>query len=165
MLKKISYLFMTFTILFSLLVSCNINKYHATLYDDVDHWIKQEFADNNLTSGVYYQNNHTTTNQSFPRSRTFLITTQAEFDEIFNSSAPAVDFTKEILALYTFTCDYVREIKLGDIEIDGLKLEIEYEMVHPLSCQSIGDAVPPYQRYILVKLDKVNVTHVQFERD
>ena len=165
MLKKISCLFMTLTILFSLLVSCNINKYHATLYDDVDHWIKQEFADNNLVRGVYVQGNNLTTDQSLPRSRTFLITTQAKFDEIFNSSAPAVDFTKEILALYTFTCDYVREIKLGDIEIDGLKLEIEYEMVHPLSCQSIGDAVPPYQRYILVKLDKVNVTHVQFERD
>ena len=67
---------------------------------------------------------------------------------------------KEISRFYTFTAEYVHPIELTGAVLDGedLRLEGTIELV-----MNTGSACQPYQRWVVVRLDKLSVSSVSFQ--
>ncbi len=138
------------------------------LNGNASEMIDKTFYDQNYTYGAYYNDYDDGKTKlddvSYPKERAFLITNQQEYDRVFASDADLnVDFSSEMLAVYTFTAEYVREIRIDEVAVDGQKLYIDLSMIKPR--QGVGDAVMPYQRYVVIKLDKTNVTEVEINID
>lgn len=126
--------------------------------------IDKAFYEQNYTYGAYYDDYDDGKTKfddaSYPKERTFLITNQQEYDRVFASDADLnVDFSSEMLAVYTFTAEYVREIRIDEVAVDGQRLCIDLSMIKPR--QGVGDAVMPYQRYVVIKLQKADVTELE----
>ncbi len=138
------------------------------LNGNASEMIDKTFYDQNYTYGAYYNDYEDGKTKlddaSYPKERTFLITNQQEYDRVFASDTDLnVDFSSEMLAVYTFTAEYVREIRIDEVAVDGQRLCIDLSMIKPR--QGAGDAVMPYQRYVVIKLDKTDVTEVEINID
>ena len=134
------------------------------LNGNASQMIDKTFYEQNYTYGAYYDDYNDGKTKledaSYPKARTFLITSQQDYERVFDSNADLnVDFSSEMLAVYTFTAEYVREIRIDEVAVDGQKLCIHLSMIKPR--QGVGDAVMPYQRYVVIKLDKADVTEVE----
>ena len=65
--------------------------------------LKASFLKENRTSGAYYEGDVALEGNDIPKSRTFIIKTQDEYDTIFENAASVdVDFSSELLVLYIF---------------------------------------------------------------
>ncbi|MDD3172025.1 MAG: hypothetical protein PHO86_06865 [Bacilli bacterium] len=133
--------------------------YNAKIYDDAGEWMYEEFLVGNLTRGVFYDEEYLD-DDSYPTHVTHLINNKEEFDSIFTEFPAEIDFDKSILAIYIFTCNYVRPYELKNVFIDNqtIKIEIEIDMPQDFT----GSAVPSWQRCIVVEMDKLDVTTVEF---
>jgi len=140
-------------LIFSLLPGCSNIKYNAQLFDSASAWIKEDFINDNP---VGYS-----ANGSYPTERVFVVRNQEEYDEIFIESTDAfdVDFGTQMLVVYTFETIYHRNNNLVGSDINGDVLSITYEMEKK---SGIGDASEPYQRWFVVRLDKLDVDSVVF---
>lgn len=148
-------------ICFNFLMGCSNNKYNATLHDNANEWIKEEFLTANLTYGAYYGGELVDDN-SYPASRSFILRNQQECEGILieNLSELKVDFEEEMIILYTFTTVYHRNIKIKQIEMkdDALKISLQFD-----KRSGIGDASIPYQRFLILQLDRLDITSVEIE--
>ena len=140
-------------LIFSLLPGCSNVKYDAQLFDSASAWIKEDFINDNP---VGYSENG-----SYPTERVFVVKNQEEYDEIFIESVDDfdVDFGTQMLVVYTFETIYHRNNNLVSSDINGDVLNITYEMEKKLG---VGDASEPYQRWFVVRLDKLDVGSVVF---
>lgn len=140
------------------------SNYNPTLYDFAWFWIREDFRQQNLLKGAIYKNNeeseswfdenlHNTDN--CPKERNFLITNETSFNQTFvaNIEELDVDFTKEILIVYTFVTEYGLPIKVKDIKLNKTSLNINFIMEH---LSGVGGAKMPYQRWLVLKMDKEN---------
>ncbi len=149
------------------LAACG-HPYHAEILNgQAADLINQEFLDANRTRGAYDNNDETAEGDGFlPSSRAFLVRTQEEYDKIFKPDAAVpVNFERELLVVCTYTSIYVRKVTIEDIEKDRHVLELTLEERHPRGGIAVGDACRPYQRYVIIKLDRTDVTAVDFELD
>ena len=139
--------------IFSLLMGCSNIKYNAQLFDFTTDWIKEEFINDNL---VGYSEN-----SAYPTERVFIVKNQEEYDEIFNESIDDfdIDFGTQMLVVYTFETIYHRDNHLVSLEADEDVLNITYKMEKK---NGVGDASQPYQRWFVVRLDKLDVDSVVF---
>jgi len=138
------------------------------LNDNASEMIDKTFYDQNYTYGAYYNDYEDGKTKlddaSYPKERTFLITSRQDYERIFGSKADLnIDFSSEMLAVYTFTAQYVREIRIDEVLVDGQKLYINLSMIKPR--RAVADAVRPYQRYVVIKLEKVDVSEVEINID
>lgn len=156
-LYSISLLLVIFMGIFS---GCSKIQYEAEmLNDNASEIINQSFYEQNFTYGAYYNSNTSLQDPSFPSSRTFVIKTQEECDDIivFNANLN-VDFASEIIIVYTYTSDYVRDIKIDDIQVFEQNLNIELSLSK--ASNGVGDAVQPFQRYVVLKMKKIDFATV-----
>lgn len=139
--------------IFSLLTGCSNIKYNAQLFDSATDWIKEDFINDNL---VGYSEN-----SSYPTERVFVVKNQEEYEEIFLESIDDfdVDFDTQMLVVYTFETIYHRNINLVSLEVNEDVLSITYKMEKK---SGVGDASQPYQRWFVVRLDKLDVDSVVF---
>ena len=96
---------------------------------------------------------------ALPSSRTILIDNQEDFDATFTDCPVEVDFNSEMIVVYTMTSLNRRETKVKKTKIDDGVLSVELYNKHPE--KRGGDTCIPYQRYVIVKLDKLDVTEVK----
>ncbi|MBQ8432319.1 MAG: hypothetical protein IJX28_05500 [Clostridia bacterium] len=147
---------MVLVLLLPLLAGCAGNAYHAELYDLAVEWIDEEFAKEHPVRVLGASEE----DDPNPKFRTFLVDSQDEYNEIFKDGQPSVDFNTQMLVIYTFSTEYHRENRITDLELADGVLRITYEMEKKYG---VGDASMPYQRWFVVKLDKLEVSSVVFE--
>ena len=140
-------------IIFSALTGCSIVKCNAELFDSATEWINEEFINDNL---VGYSEN-----SSYPTERIFIVNSQDQYNQIFieNIDELDIDFNTQMLVIYTFVTVYHRNNSLVRLEVNEDVLKITYTMEKKLG---IGDASQPYQRWFVVRLDKLDVDSVVF---
>ena len=136
--------------LFTFLSGCTNNKYNAKLYDNAIEWINVDFANNNQVGNLSFSN------------RTFIIDSQEKYDQVFinNTDELEFDFNNQMLVVYTFITIYHRKNYIKNIDVKNSILKITYKMEKK---PGVGDASQPYQRWFVVKLDKLDVNSVVFE--
>lgn len=98
--------------------------------------------------------------QNYPESRTFIITDRKNFEKIIidDFSEFEVDFDKEMLIVYTFAIEYVLPAKIANVELNDKTLTVNYNI--ELTRGELS-ARAPYQRWFIVKLDKLDITSVK----
>lgn len=135
-----------------------VPKYNDVLYDSAVKWISEDFQCNNLIYGARYDDG---LKPEEPLTRTFIITEREQFENIFveNIAELEVDFDSEIMIVYTFATEYVSPAYILDMNLSGNTLTVDYTI--PLILEA-GSAVKPFQRWFVIKLDKLEVTSAVF---
>lgn len=164
-----------------LLISCMFaltgcgNQYNATLtyarYDDLKEYINESFLEDNKIFGAFYETSSKEygeeyimlEDESFPRTRTFVVKNQSEFDSIFIEKPQElnIDFETQMLIIHTDTTIYGRPIKLQTLKADENILMVKMKMDD--GKRDVGDAAMPCQIYLFVVMDKVDITTANCE--
>lgn len=157
--------------IFSLFMGCsNNNKYNAVLYSNATEWIDETFLNDNRVKAYYLNENYidsqSNPNDKYiygttsPSSRVFTVSDEVEYNRIFSNSPLNINFEHEMVILYIFSDVYpAREYRLKKIEVNGEVLTVKTE----LEQKNVDDATMPYQRCIVVKMNKVEINEVKFE--
>ncbi len=164
-MKKIFLLGSLFTIAISLMACSNQSgyndeRYNAQLYDNAGEWMHQDFLIENLTRGAFY-NDDFLDDDSYPKNFTYLIKNKEEFDSVLAEYPTEVDFNKRMLCVFVFTCNYTRPYKIKNISEENQVIKIEVKSMKT-SNNAIGDACIPWQRCLVVEMNKLDITSVEF---
>jgi len=138
----------------------SVIKNKAAIYDNEAEWIREEFYEQNRVYGAMYDR-ETLRDESYPKTRTFIVRTQEEFDKMFiDENHIEVDFEKEMLLVYTYKATYTRKMKIKRIKEDNgiMEVELDVEKVK----LGVGASCSPFQRYVVLKVDKKDITSVEF---
>ena len=94
---------------------------------------------------------------SLPKSRTFIVTDRENFEKISvdNFTGFEVNFDNEMIIVHTFVTEYVLPAKIADIKLSDKTITINY---HIGLIRNAGSARAPFQRWSIVKLDKLDIT-------
>ena len=136
----------------------------AILNDNASEWIAPGFYESHYTRGAYY-GDECFDDPSLPETRIFLVRDREGYDEIFTPEAGIdVDFSREMLLVCTFTAHYVRPVGIVKLSAGGDLISAELKMKDPrgLFQRGVGDACRPYQRYVILKLDKSEAERAEF---
>ncbi len=154
MKKLLSAFFILLACACVLFAGCTV-KYNAVLYDNAKEWIREDFRNGNPTE----------LDESFTE-RKFLVDSSEKYGEIFIEGVAelTVDFDKQMLIIYTFSDFNIRKNLLKSVDYENGDLKIRFIDEVPFSCAAIGDTCAPYQRWFVVKLDKLSVSSLTFEK-
>ena len=115
-MKKLIMLFICIILMVSLL-SCTKNKYHFTLYDNINGNIKYDFKEKHITRFACF-NRIPYNDISYPKDYTLIIETNEKLNEIFNNVPFEINFDKQIAILYVYTTNYAASsCKLKKVKI------------------------------------------------
>ena len=155
-----------------LLAFSSCGKYHAeatdvavVFYEAADGTVVAEHDPIVLTesfrseTAVRGWNSHLDEGDALPKNRTILIDDQEEFDAAFENCPFDVDLEKEMIVVYTFSFIYSRPTLIKKVSFSDGALSIKLE--NKRAKWGVKDACTPYQRYVIVKLDKLDVTEVK----
>lgn len=97
---------------------------------------------------------------NYPESRSFIVTNRKSFERMIidDFTEFEVDFDKEMLVVYTFATEYVLPAKIANVELTDRTLTVNYNI--ELIARA-GSARRPFQRWFIVKLDKLDITSVE----
>ena len=170
MYKKLICAAIVILLCLSVLSGCNV-KYNAVMYSRVEKWIDEDFLRENRVKAYYLNDDYDEDDDSddapekyiydenSPPSRSFIITEEAEFKSVFTDCPISVDFDNEMVLLYVFGDIYpYREYHLKKTALEDKTLNIYYK----LESTNKKDATMPFQRCMMVKLDKLDITEVNF---
>lgn len=146
--------------------------YDAKLYSErkeMDGWVRTEFLNENKVYGAHYVNPEWTEesndiseyyqDRESPETRTFLIKDEAMFKDIFYEDALDVNFEEEMVVLHIFTAGNPRGYDLKDVKVQGGKVMIEMKLQE--ARRGVADHIQPYQRYVVIKMKKLDVSEVE----
>ena len=141
-------------ILAQLLSGCS--RGYTYFWGDTKEWFKKDFRKDNI---VDY-------GSEYPTERTLVIDTQEEYDRAFVPDLElSVNFSKQMILVYTFVDINRRENILTDVRVENGVLKLTCEDIPPYPEDvDYGDTCSPYQRWYVVILDKVDVDSVIFEQ-
>lgn len=149
------------------LTACGKIAYNAVLYSHAQEWVDEEFLKENRVCAYYPNDDYIEGENDYiyvddaPSELTFVITEQAEFDEIFTKYMSSVDFNNQLVILYILSDVYaLRDYQLKDIKLENDVLEFYYELERKKN--NIQDASMPYPRCFMLIMDKVNFSDVRF---
>lgn len=140
------------------------------MYSTSEDWILTSFLEDNKVKGVYYKNpdyiesDDTSGDEYYydetsPEYRTFIVDDQDTYNTIFKENSLTVDFDKEIVYLYIFADIYPSR----NYVIDNILLEEEQVSIYyKLEKDNKKDATAPYQRCLIVVMEKTNTSNVKF---
>ncbi len=166
-MKKIIHYLTTMYLSLFFMMGCGNSYYNAKLYD-ATNWINSYFANNNLIRNVYYSQSDSDEKlfldeETYPESRTFIIGNLEDHNKIFNDNIEDlnVDFNKQELIVYTFRSTDHRNLKLISVNLQDKILKITFETIHK---SGTGDTSIPYQRWIVIQLEKVEMESIEFNQ-
>lgn len=147
------------------------NKYNAKIINS-DIKFQQEFLDDTITYGAYYQSKYFNTShnqweeewlydETSPESRTYIIKDQTTLEEVF-VDFPKTDFEKEMVLVYCYTSVYGRERILKEISIHD---EDQLEIIFTIENGKLGhaDASMPQRRILVIKMDSLDIKSAEFQ--
>ena len=139
--------------------------YNATI---IGGTFKESFLKENMTLGAYYENenydpmdpngNEYLKDNTSPQNRTFVVTEQSQLDEMFEVFQFPIDFETKMLIVYIYTDCYLRAQMLESVRMEEDTLKIEFK-IKP-GKWGYNDARQPYQRTLVVELDRLDVETV-----
>ena len=139
--------------------ACGGNKYNVTVVES--GLMFKDYLKDGMISGVYdHSKGEWIIDETLPRSRTFIIKEQNEFEDIFCDVPSWIDFNKEMLLVYIFPSSYGRPCKFKSVKTDGEILEIYFTMGKSKS--GYGDAGSPQRRIFAIKMKKLEIVAVEF---
>ena len=147
----------------------------VVLYSKAKDMINPVFFDNNRVCGAHYKNPDYVEGESpyytkyirdteSPSNRTFIVSDEESFTEIFVEGALDVDFTKETVVVYFFCDVSPREYYIKKIDRSESNMVITVKLKEPagVSCgEAYGDAVAPYQRAFVFVFKTKNVINIE----
>lgn len=151
------------------------SSYNAVLDSYANKLIDEEFLKNNLTYGIFYRNENFDPEKydyrdpstyrfikdtMSPEDRTYIITEEQKFKEIFTKYDGTIDFENEMVVLFIFTDDNPGNYKLRDVILNGTHLNVKYDYEE----WDLGDVgcVRSYQRCFMLKMEKIEFSDVEF---
>lgn len=143
-----------------ILSGCNnsISKYHAEIFDNIGEYVNEEFLRDNVLLGVTPFENR---NDSIPEEIIFTVKNEDELHKIFNDTFdPNIDFDSQIFFVYTYTAINMREQKISKIDYNNKNIKIFIKDKNYHSPAKM-DTTNPYQRWIGIKMDKVDFDLVE----
>ena len=171
MKKILSFILIIFSCLF-VLGGCSGDKvyYHAKLNDNAVDIIREDFAAEHVfqtekTEETVEKDGKTTTYyyiKTIPSNYTFIVSDAATYDEIFieNELYEDIDFDKEILVVYSYKSTYVSDYFLTKVVVQSGVLKVVAKRYHK---RLTGDACQPYQRWVVIRLDKVDFSSFDYK--
>ena len=120
---------------------------------------QESFLSETMVSGSWNVYAEINDPDALPSSRTILIDNQTDFDATFADCPVEVDFNSEMIVVYTLTFMTRRETKIKNVSFSDGTLSLKLE--NKRAKWGVKDACMPYQRYVIVKLDKLDVTEVK----
>jgi len=143
--------------------------YNAVLYSQAKEWVSEDFLKENRVKAYYLNedyveglddpSNRYVYDETAPLSRTFIITEQNKFDEIFSNYNSTIDFEQKIVILYILSDVYNNRIYyLKNLQIENKILTVYYELEH----KEVDDATSLFQRCFMVILNKEEFNKVIF---
>lgn len=161
-MKKFAILFtmlMTLVLSLSSAACATSLPYNTVLYDSAVLWIKEDFQNNNLIKVIGFNDDNTENN--LPSSRTFIVDNSDYFESIFidDFSEFEVDFDSEMIIVYTFGIEYVLPAKIKKMTLSDKTLTVNYKIQ---TIPGTGSACQPFQRWFVIKMDKLDISSVQF---
>jgi hypothetical protein len=134
--------------------------YNAVLYDSAVELINEDFKNENSIRVVGFIDDAPETR--LPATRTFIVADSEHYEEIFVKEVEEckVDFDSEMLIVYTFGTEYILPAYILDMNLSGNELAIDYTIPQYLEAGSAGT---PFQRWFVIKLNKLEITTAVFE--
>ena len=125
--------------------------------------LTKAFKAENRTYGAFYDD-VSLEDASFPKSRVFVIKSQRDMEKIFSDEIDqsTIDYRSEMYILYTFTTVYRREFLIDSSSVTKEGIVINYSLKSPDSDVPLGDAARPFQRFVLIKMNRVDVDNITF---
>ena len=156
--KKVFILVVVIVTCLCILASCSVKRYNATIYNAVEKSFRKEFLAYNMTRGSYYMNDDgeivKAVNSDLPGDYTYVVKTKEHAEEFFYELPFETNFDEQMLIIYIFTDLYTRPFEIKKISCRHGKLRIDVEL------QSVPfgvlDGVAPYQRVIIIQMDKLD---------
>ncbi len=99
--------------------------------------------------------------ETLPETRTVLIDEKDEFDAAFVACPFEVDLEKEMIVVYVISFTNSRPTVIKKVSFTDGVLSIKME--NKRAKWGVKDACMPYQRYVVVKLDKLDVDEVKVD--
>jgi len=98
--------------------------------------------------------------ETSPAFRTHIIKEQRELDLVFNNP-PQVSFDEEMIIVYIFTAINARQQILKDLRLEDNTFKIEFTTKE--AKPGYKDTSMPMRRFIVIKMEKLDITNVSFE--
>lgn len=169
---KFIYIILIINLFTLILISCSSNDYNAVMYSKSNDLLLTTFLDDNRVRGVYYKNpkyidNETNSDNEYiydetsPKDRIITIESDDLYKTIFVDNTLNVDFNKNIIYIYIFADTYPnRNYLIKNVKLDNEKLIIDYK----LEGSNKKDSTIPYQRCLIVVMNKTNASYISFNK-
>ena len=122
---------------------------------------QESFLSETMVSGEWNRDAGISDPGALPSSRTILIDDQAEFDAAFVKCPFDIDLETEMIVVYTLTFINRRETKIKNVSFSDGTLSLE--LTNKRAKWGAKDTCMPYQRYVIIKLDKLDVDEVKVD--
>ena len=140
---------------------------NATLYGYANNWVDEAFLNENRVYHAFYRDESgETLEMDAPRTRSFIVTTEAEYRELCPGASIDVDFEREMIILYIspsinppLNAEKSKLEKATFCE-GALTVRIEEE---PTADEWAVDACKPYALCLALKTEKAEITEATFE--
>lgn len=127
------------------------NAYNATVFNIGVSDLNEDFVHSNKVQDLL------SSYCGLPNDRTIVIDNEEKYRSTFKTTD--IDIDSQMLIIYTY-CSIAKGnmiIKKISESEDHLDIQLEDEKV----ADGVGSAVSPYQRYVVVKLDKLDISDVK----
>ncbi len=162
-MKKFITVLLTMIMIFAVAVclgGCSI-KYNAVFYDRAEKWITEDCAYKCATRYAKTPQGGSF-DDSYPKEINLFVTSKEQLDEMFDGFPEEIDFEKQTVAVYFYTCNYMgRSAKLKSVKIKDKTLNIKVRLVKPKPF-GIMDGTVSRQRCFVVVMDKISANDLQF---
>lgn len=168
-MKKYKFLMfiLTMPIILYSIAGCQKNKYNAKIYNSAENLFLNSFLEENKVKGAYYKNPDYPDDadkkyyydETSPACRTFIVNNPDDYSLFFAGDELGVNFDKEMVLIYIFADIYPnRNYIINNILKEGEKVKIYLE----LEKNNKKDATAPYQRVLIVKMGKLDISEAEF---
>ena len=168
-MKKYKFLMfiLTIPIILYIIAGCQKNKYNAKIYNSAENLFLNSFLEENKVKGAYYKNPDYPDDEdkkyyydeTSPACRTFIVNNPDDYSLFFAGDELGVNFDKEMVLIYIFADIYPnRNYIINNILKEGEKVKIYLE----LEKNNKKDATAPYQRVLIVKMEKLDISEAEF---
>ncbi|MDE5715154.1 MAG: hypothetical protein K2I42_03375 [Anaeroplasmataceae bacterium] len=124
--------------------------------------VKAYYLNENYIEGESDPSSKYIYDEASPSFRTFTIIQQDEFVKVFSKYDGTLDFENEMVILYIFSDIYPdRNCYIKKINYENKMLTVQIKLQNKPS----KDSSAPYQRCIMIKIDKLEIDLIKFIED
>jgi hypothetical protein len=139
-------------------IGCGRIEHNAKIIENEGLVYRTEWLENNYTYGAWIESGGRGYDEVSPKTRTYVIQSQAQLDEIF-TEFPTTDFEKKMVLIHCYTTIYARKRVLKQVVIKDGILVVDFNVVN--GKLGHADAAAPHRRVVVIVLDRVDVTDVK----